>query len=181
MSELSDIFNLIKDISQEIIEVQWREQYKKRFVWQSFKQKHPLLERNKMQSCKQNLLDWKRRRWQRLKLEQNFRRTKFRRESASGNTNTIEVRVLNNNNIHQQDQQVRKPSHHHLEGGPGAIAIHTIEHTATNILDTKKKQVQVPSVNQHEVTNTLQNQITVPNTSVCNTECNDKNEEQNLS
>lgn len=78
----------------------------------------------------------------------------------------MEVRVLNNNNIHQQDQQVRKPSHHHLEGGPGAIAIHTIEHTATNVLDTKKNQVQVPSVNQHEVTNTLQNQITMPNISV---------------
>ena len=71
--------------------------------------------------------------------------------------NQIEARVLLGDNIHQQDQQVRKWSHHHLEEGPGVTARHSIEHPVTTVSDNKNKWVPVLSVGQHEVTNTLQN------------------------
>ena len=67
--------------------------------------------------------------------------------------NKIEAIVLLGDNIHQQDQQVRKRSHHHLEEGPGVTARHPV----TTVSDNKNKWVPVLSVGQHEVTNTLQN------------------------
>ena len=73
--------------------------------------------------------------------------------------NKIEARVPNGDNIYQQDQQVTKRNNYHLEEGPRVVSRHLINFPATS-------GITLPD--------TLQNQIIMPRTSVCNIESNDK-------
>ena len=116
-----------------------------------------------MQSCKQKVTS----------QNKNFSRGKLGRKSVSRNTKQKKARGLNGDNIYQQDQQVRKRSHHHLQEIPRVIVRHSTEHPAISVLDTQNKFVPVPRVEQHKVTNTLQNQNIIPHKFVCNTESND--------
>ena len=69
----------------------------------------------------------------------------------------VEAAVLNGDNTYQQNHEARKGRYYHLEKGPLTIATHTKEFPGISVSETKNKRVYLPSADQHEITNTLEN------------------------